>query len=112
MNLSSDLADNNISYSYNDEFGNSAQVNGNNLTELKIKYAEQLAKRKEYRTSIDILQIELDALNEEIKKTKSKNNKTINSKKAYGAFSSYKKIKIKWISILSYSLILVQNEVN
>lgn len=24
----------------------------------------------------------------------------------------YKKIKIKWISILSYSLILVQNEVN
>lgn len=32
MNLSSDLADNNISYSYNDEFGNSAQVNGNNLT--------------------------------------------------------------------------------
>ena len=45
-----------------------ASVNGNNLTELKIKYAEQLAKRKEYRTSIDILQIELDVLNEEIKK--------------------------------------------
>ena len=45
-----------------------ASVNGNNLTELKIKYSEQLAKRKEYRTSIDILQIELDALNEEIKK--------------------------------------------
>ena len=44
-----------------------ASVNGNNLTELKIKYAEQLAKRKEYRTSIDILQIELDALNEEVK---------------------------------------------
>ena len=45
-----------------------ASVNGNNLTELKIKYAEQLAKRKEYRTSIDILQIELEALNEEVKK--------------------------------------------
>ena len=45
-----------------------ASVNGNNLTELKIKYAEQLAKRKEYRTSIDILQVELDALNEEVKK--------------------------------------------
>ena len=36
MNLSSDLADNNISYSYNDEFGNSAQVNGNNSTENSV----------------------------------------------------------------------------
>ena len=44
-----------------------ALANGDDLTELKTTYAEQLAKRKEYRSSIDTLQAELIALNEELK---------------------------------------------
>lgn len=44
-----------------------ASLNGEDLTELKTTYAEQLAKRKEYRASIDTLQAELIALNEELK---------------------------------------------
>ena len=32
MNLSSDLLDNDVSYSYNTDLGNYTQVNGNNLT--------------------------------------------------------------------------------
>ena len=42
---------------------------GEDTSELKIKYAEQLAKRKEYRASIDTLQVELNALNKEFKAT-------------------------------------------
>lgn len=38
-------------------------ANGEDTTELKNTYAEQLAKRKQYRASIDILQVELDKLN-------------------------------------------------
>lgn len=53
-------------------------VNGNNLTELKTTYAEQLSKRKEYRASIDTLQAELIALNEELKASEeAKNNESI-----------------------------------
>ena len=40
-----------------------ALANGDDLTELKATYAEQLAKRKQYRASIDILQVELNKLN-------------------------------------------------
>lgn len=40
-----------------------ALANGEDLTELKATYAEQLAKRKQYRASIDTLQAELDKLN-------------------------------------------------
>lgn len=49
-------------------------VNGNNLTELKTTYAEQLSKRKEYRASIDTLQAELIALNEELKASEEAKN--------------------------------------
>lgn len=41
-----------------------ALANGEDLTELKATYAEQLAKRKQYRDSIDTLQVELKELNE------------------------------------------------
>ena len=51
-----------------------ALANGDNLTELKSLYAEQLTKRKEYRESIDILQVELDALNEELKASEEAKN--------------------------------------
>ena len=36
MNLSSDLLDNNVSYSYNTDLGNYTQVNGNNSTENSV----------------------------------------------------------------------------
>ena len=55
-----------------------ALANGDDLTELKTTYAEQLAKRKEYRASIDTLQIELNALNEELKASEeAKNDESI-----------------------------------
>lgn len=53
-------------------------ANGDDLTGLKSLYAEQLTKRKEYRESIDILQVELDALNEELKASEeAKNDESI-----------------------------------
>ena len=55
-----------------------ALANGEDLTELKTTYAEQLAKRKEYRSSIDILQVELNTLNEELKASEeAKNDESI-----------------------------------
>ena len=51
-----------------------ASLSGEDLTELKITYAEQLAKRKEYRESIDTLQAELNALNEELKASEEAKN--------------------------------------
>lgn len=51
-----------------------ASLNGDDLTELKTTYAEQLAKRKEYRASIDTLQVELNALNEELKASEEAKN--------------------------------------
>lgn len=55
-----------------------ALANGEDLTDLKTTYAEQLAKRKEYRASIDTLQAELNALNEELKASEeSKNDESI-----------------------------------
>ena len=55
-----------------------ALANGDDLTELKTIYAEQLAKRKEYRASIDTLQVELNALNEELKTSEeAKNDESI-----------------------------------
>ena len=55
-----------------------ALANGDDLTELKTTYAEQLAKRKEYRASIDTLQVELNALNEELKASEeAKNDESI-----------------------------------
>lgn len=54
-----------------------ALANGEDITELKTLYAEQLAKRKEYRASIDTLQLELNALNEELKASEEvKNDET------------------------------------
>lgn len=44
-----------------------AVVNGEDTSELKIKYAEQLAKRKEYRASIDENEALLKPLEEEAK---------------------------------------------
>lgn len=44
-----------------------ALSNGDDIIELKTTYAEQLAKRKEYRTSIDQLQAEIDALTKDEK---------------------------------------------
>ena len=53
-------------------------LSGDDLTELKTTYSEQLAKRKEYRASIDTLQVELNALNEELKASeKAKNDEAI-----------------------------------
>lgn len=55
-----------------------ALANGGDLTDLKTTYAEQLAKRKEYRASIDTLQVELNALNEELKASEeAKNDESI-----------------------------------
>ena len=51
-----------------------ASLSGEDLTELKTTYAEQLAKRKEYRASIDTLQVELNALNEELKASEEAKN--------------------------------------
>ena len=51
-----------------------AVANGEDTSELKIKYAEQLAKRKEYRASIDTLQVELNALNKEFKASEEAKN--------------------------------------
>lgn len=51
-----------------------ASLNGDDLTDLKTTYAEQLAKRKEYRASIDTLQVELNALNEELKASEEAKN--------------------------------------
>ena len=51
-----------------------ALANGDDLTELKTTYAEQLSKRKEYRASIDTLQVELNALNEELKSSEEAKN--------------------------------------
>ena len=51
-----------------------ALANGDDLTELKTTYAEQLAKRKEYRASIDTLQVKLNALNEELKASEEAKN--------------------------------------
>lgn len=51
-----------------------ALANGDDLTELKTTYAEQLAKRKEYRANIDTLQVELNALNEEFKASEEAKN--------------------------------------
>lgn len=51
-----------------------ASLSGDDLTELKTTYAEQLAKRKEYRASIDTLQAELIALNEELKASEEAKN--------------------------------------
>lgn len=51
-----------------------ALANGEDLTELKTTYAEQLVKRKEYRASIDTLQVELNALNEELKASEEAKN--------------------------------------
>lgn len=51
-----------------------ASLSGDDLTELKTTYAEQLAKRKEYRASIDTLQVELNALNEELKASEEAKN--------------------------------------
>ena len=51
-----------------------ALANGEDTTELKTIYAEQLAKRKEYRASIDALQVELNALNEELKASEEAKN--------------------------------------
>lgn len=44
-----------------------ALANGDDLTELKTTYAEQLAKRKEYRASIDENEALLKPLEEEAK---------------------------------------------
>lgn len=44
-----------------------AVANGEDTSELKIKYAEQLAKRKEYRASIDENEALLKPLEEEAK---------------------------------------------
>lgn len=44
-----------------------AVANGEDTSELKIKYAEQLAKRKEYRASIDKNEALLKPLEEEAK---------------------------------------------
>lgn len=44
-----------------------AVANGEDTSELKIKYAEQLAKRKEYRASIDENEVLLKPLEEEAK---------------------------------------------
>ena len=44
-----------------------AITNGEDTSELKIKYAEQLAKRKEYRASIDENEALLKPLEEEAK---------------------------------------------
>ena len=55
-----------------------ALANGDDIIELKTTYAEQLAKRKEYRASIDTLQVELNALNEELKASEeAKNDESI-----------------------------------
>ena len=55
-----------------------ALANGDDLTELKTTYAEQLEKRKEYRTSIDQLQAEINALDKELKASEeAKNDETI-----------------------------------
>lgn len=55
-----------------------ALANGDDLTELKTTYSEQLAKRKEYRASIDTLQVELNVLNEELKASEeAKNDESI-----------------------------------
>ena len=51
-----------------------ALANGDDIIELKTTYAEQLAKRKEYRSSIDVLQVELNALNEELKASEEAKN--------------------------------------
>ena len=51
-----------------------ALANGDDIIELKTTYAEQLAKRKEYRSSIDVLQAELNALNEELKASEEAKN--------------------------------------
>lgn len=54
-----------------------ALANGDDIIELKTTYAEQLAKRKEYRTSIDQLQAEMDALDEKRKASEeAKNDET------------------------------------
>lgn len=55
-----------------------ALANGDDIIELKTTYAEQLAKRKEYRTNIDQLQAEIDALDKELKVSEeTKNDETI-----------------------------------
>lgn len=55
-----------------------ALLNGEDLSELKTTYAEQLVKRKEYRASIDALQVEINALNEKLKASEeAKNDESI-----------------------------------
>lgn len=55
-----------------------ALANGDDIIELKTTYAEQLAKRKEYRTSIDQLQAKINALDKELKASEeAKNDETI-----------------------------------
>ena len=55
-----------------------ALANGDDIIELKTTYAEQLAKRKEYRMTIDQLQAEIDALDKELKASEeAKNDESI-----------------------------------
>ena len=57
-----------------------ALANGDDIIELKTTYAEQLAKRKEYRMTIDQLQAEIDALTKDEKHKASeeaKNGETV-----------------------------------
>ena len=51
-----------------------ALANGDDIIELKTTYAEQLEKRKEYRTSIDQLQAEINALDKELKASEEAKN--------------------------------------
>ena len=51
-----------------------ALANGDDIIELKTTYAEQLAKRKEYRMTIDQLQAEIDALDKELKASEEAKN--------------------------------------
>ena len=55
-----------------------ALANGDDIIGLKTTYAEQLAKRKDYRMTIDQLQAEIDALDKELKASEeAKNDETI-----------------------------------
>ena len=55
-----------------------ALANGDDIIGLKTTYAEQLAKRKDYRMTIDQLQAEINALDKELKASEeAKNDETI-----------------------------------
>ena len=51
-----------------------ALANGDDIIELKTTYAEQLAKRKEYRITVDQLQAEIDALDKALKASEEAKN--------------------------------------